>query len=100
MPRKIYLTEPLSLLLEADIRRYINHFPKSSLLSPDVLTNMAHSYACFIEKATNKFIKGQIEHGGDLRDRNLNQELSLELQDLFWYGPFGAANWSDKKHED
>jgi hypothetical protein len=41
----------------------------------------------------NKFIKGQQEHGGDIRDRKLDDELYQEQIDTFWYN--AARYWKD-----
>lgn len=75
---------------------YLNQVDKDKVLTADVKKNMVNSYAVFIEQATAKFIRGQDEHGGDIRDRDLNKEMSAELIDLFFYGPFGAQNWPAK----
>lgn len=90
------ITQPQSIALVPELFDYIDKFPGANKLSDEVKSCMANSYACFIEQATAKFIKGQAEHGGDIRDRDLTIEMSAELIDLFFYGPFGAQNWPTK----
>lgn len=52
---------------------------------------MSESLMIFTKRATEKFIKGQKEHGGDIRDRNLPSELAQEVLDIFWYT--SAQSW-------
>lgn len=53
--------------------------------------DMACSLACFVFDAIDKYEKGQKEHGGDVRDRNLKSEICKETIDLFWYNE--ALDW-------
>lgn len=94
MPLK--LTNPQSLILYSQLTTYISAVDSKHSLTEEVKRNMAHSLAAFIEIGVDKFIAGQKEHGGDLRDRNLVDELGAEQIDSFWYGPFGAMNWPVK----
>jgi len=96
MDSKININNPQSLLLYAQIEDYINKLDFYNRLTTEVKRNMARSLAAFTEQSVTKFIAGQKEHGGDLRDRNLPAELSAEQIDSFWYGPFGAMNWPAK----
>ena len=90
------LTNPQSLLLYTQLEDYISKLDFYNRLTPEVKRNMATSLASFTEQSVTKFIAGQKEHGGDLRDRNLSTELAAEQIDSFWYGPFGAMNWPAK----
>lgn len=42
----------------------------------------------FVVCSVDKFVKGQKEHGGDIRDRDLNREMMNEIIDLFHYLSF------------
>lgn len=64
------------------------------ILSQDTIDKMSYSLAVFQCKAIAKFIKGQKEHGGNLADRNLDEEISMECIDTFWYNE--AKAWKDK----
>jgi len=96
MDSKINITNPQSLLLYTQVEDYITKLDCYNRLTTEVKRNMARSLAAFTEQSVTKFIAGQKEHGGDLRDRNLPAELSAEQIDSFWYGPFGAMNWPAK----
>ena len=52
---------------------------------------MSDSLTAFVIEAVEKYEQGQVEHGGDLRDRNHREEIAAETIDLFWYT--AAANW-------
>ena len=60
-------------------------------IHPFVQELMAASLADFCEKAVRKYIQGQYEHGGDIRDRDLDIEINHETIDLFWYT--SAKSW-------
>lgn len=47
---------------------------------------MAKSLEKFCIRAINKFIAGQKHHGGDIRNRDLAEEMANEHVDMFWYG--------------
>lgn len=64
------------------------------ILSTDTIAKMSYSLAVFQYKAIAKFINGQKEHGGNLADRNLDEEISMEHIDLFWYNE--AKAWKAK----
>lgn len=66
------------------------HGPKAQVSVP-VQDLMSDDLVRFVEKAIEKFIKGQVEHGGDIRDRNLDHELMQETIDSFWYN--SAKKW-------
>jgi len=60
-------------------------------LDPIQVDLMSTSLALFIDSAIDKFLKGQLEHGGDIRDRDLDEEIKNEHIDLFWYNE--ARKW-------
>lgn len=90
------ITNPQTLLLHTQLEDYISKLDIKNNLTAEVKRNMARSLASFTELSVSKFIAGQAEHGGDLRDRDLSKELAAEQIDSFWYGPFGAMSWLDK----
>ena len=82
-------------VLRTHIRHIIRTHPEGHLLTPIVQEHMANSLSDFTLHAVNKFIEGQKEHGGDIRDRNLSKEFNKELIDLIWY--WMASSWDDSK---
>ena len=75
----------IAISLMIDIRDTDQH------LSESTQADMAYSLTNFVIDATDKFIKGQIEHGGELQNRDLAKEIKQEQIDLFWYTE--AQNW-------
>lgn len=53
---------------------------------------MAASLADFCCHAIIKYAAGQKEHGGDILDRDLKQEMVSEHIDMFWYQ--SAQQWT------
>lgn len=51
----------------------------------DYLQHFAKEFALRIDSMLIKYRAGQIEHGGDIRDRDLSVEETKEIQDLFIY---------------
>lgn len=47
--------------------------------------DMVMSLAVFVHEAIDKYYKGQIEHGGDICDRDLKREIRQEQIDQFWF---------------
>lgn len=86
------MTQNEIILLNA-IHEYVKkeNFRLGGNLSIEIECGMATSLTDFTMAATEKFIKGQKEHGGDIRDRDLDSEMALELLDLFWYN--SAKSW-------
>lgn len=82
------------------LQKAIKGFDKENVLTEEQTVRMSESLAHFTFAAITKFIAGQKDHGGDLRDRNLMHELAQEQIDSFWYGPFGAMSWPDKDKEE
>jgi hypothetical protein len=76
-------------LLKQSIVHHVNMAaPK---LTPNIKMLMAISLTQFILDATSKFAAGQLEHGGDIRDRDLQAEIYKEQLDTFWYNK--AQSW-------
>ena len=67
-----------------------------NIVSEEISALMAISLENFTVRAIDKFVAGQKEHGGDIRNRNLGIEFAQEVIDQFWYGPFGAMSWPKK----
>lgn len=51
----------------------------------DYLQAFASQFALRIDSMLQKYRQGQIEHGGDIRDRDLTHEETKEILDLFIY---------------
>jgi len=96
-PRNNISQEDLKLL-KAAISRIIrkqNPFHDTNpILTNEVIELMSCSLGDFILESTDKFIRGAIKHGGDIRDRNLKTELHEEFLDTFWYT--SAQQWPTK----
>lgn len=58
----------------------------SELVPFEIRIMMSFSLTCYTIRSINKFIAGQVEHGGDIRSRNLPHERRQEGTDSFWYG--------------
>lgn len=65
-------------------------------LPVELKENMVISLGDFIRDSLDKYIAGQKEHGGDLRDRNLDEEIRKEQIDMFWYSE--AKKWKGEKN--
>ena len=96
IPKQIRL-KSATLDLIPRLTEYITYFDnlQGPTLSSEVRRNMAISLANFIEKSTVKFINGQVEHKGDIRDRDLAKEMQQEIIDMFWYKE-AMLNWPSK----
>ena len=66
-------------------------------LSHNDKQKMAESLAIFCIRAIDKFIAGQKKHGGNIIDKNLDEEIYQELLDLYWY--LNAKTWKEKNNE-
>jgi len=82
--------------LLAEVHDYIDTLNKSEgePLNSETVVNMSNSLTTFLEQATLKFIAGQKEHGGDIRNRDLDEEMRKEHIDLFWYAE--AKGWGSQ----
>lgn len=81
----------MSLLTSFDMLELINNLDHDKVLTPEAKLLMAKSLMKFNHDAIRKFIAGQKEHGGDIRERDLKQEMYKEHIDLFWY--HAADTW-------
>jgi hypothetical protein len=80
-------------LLQSAIGSYIRMHDPKYVLNPHVRKHLEHTMTMLVHDMTEKFIKGQLEHGGDIRDRNLKKELRNEIIDLLFYS--AAQDWKD-----
>ena len=55
------------------------------------IRQMSESLSDFVLTAVEKFYNGFLEHGGDLKDVDLDQEIAKEAIDIFWYN--AAKKW-------
>lgn len=80
-------TEPPTCrdFLRARILKLINEKDSTSILSDDTRLKMSAGLAVFIDLAIDKFLKGQLEHGGQLESRDLDRDMGFEIIDLMWY---------------
>jgi len=68
------------------LRRHVDEEDKAAnVLSNEQRVFLASALAKFVTHATEKFIIGQKEHGGDITDRHLVAELQRELIDAWFY---------------
>lgn len=74
---------------------FIAELDTNNVLNDATIQKMAASLDYFCSQAILKFIKGQIEHGGNITDRDLNKEIFNETIDLFWYNE--ASYWIKQK---
>ena len=54
-------------------------------LDEDYLQSFLTNFALRVDGVLQKYRAGQLEHGGDLRDRDLRRERSMEIDDLLVY---------------
>lgn len=54
-------------------------------LDEEYLETFLNNFALRIDGILQKYRAGQLEHGGDLRDRDLKRERSQEIDDLLVY---------------
>jgi len=54
-------------------------------LEEDYLENLATQFALRFDSIFQKYRQGQLEHGGDIRDRDLMREIRMEIDDLLVY---------------
>jgi len=89
---KSKISHPKSILILPEINEFINSLDINHVISKEVRENMAFSLTRFLEHSIAKYIKGQEEHGGDIRDRDLAFEIEQEFYDTFWYNE-AMHNW-------
>jgi len=54
-------------------------------LDEEYLETFLNNFALRIDGILQKYRQGQLEHGGDIRDRDLGRERSQEIDDLVVY---------------
>lgn len=54
-------------------------------LDDEYLENFLTNFALRVDNIFQKYRQGQLEHGGDIRDRDLKRERSQEIDDLLVY---------------
>lgn len=86
-------SELFTTILEEVVNQ--NNTNSPLVLPPDKEHRIARQLAFFVTQAIEKYINGQKEHGGDLRDRDLPLELHKEILDLFWYN----SEQLEKRHD-
>ena len=62
------------------------------LVRDDVINDMTR----FVIQGTRKYLSGQLEHGGTISDRDLDNEIDQEITDLFFYH---SANKRKQQHK-
>lgn len=77
-----YTPQALHDCIMLEIKKLDN---EKQVLSTSMRYWMSRHLEKFVYKAIVKFIKGQIEHGGDIRNRDTLADLAQEHTDSFWY---------------
>lgn len=72
------------VFVDAICRRVHEHFDSTDMPS-DFTDAFGPVFAQAIDNVLAKFAKGQKEHGGDIRDRDLEHDETQEIMDLFLY---------------
>lgn len=54
-------------------------------LDEEYLDTFLNNFALRIDSILQKYRAGQLEHGGDIRDRDLGRERSMEMDDMIVY---------------
>lgn len=69
---------------QAVIERVKQRFADTGM-PPDFTERFGPAFAMAMDTMLAKFAKGQEEHGGDIRDRDLRSEMTNEINDLMLY---------------
>lgn len=81
--------ERLEPYVHTIVSEQIRSSEKPELFTVERVDQMAYALTRFIIQSTEKYAKGQIEHGSNavdgLEDRDLQGEMAQEIQDMFWY---------------
>lgn len=82
----------LSITDESTLTTFLNAFQERGRyhlgdldLDEEYLDTFLSNFALRIDGILQKYRAGQLEHGGDIRDRDLSRERSLEIDDLVVY---------------
>lgn len=73
-----------AVFVDAIGRRIREHFERTDMPA-DFIEKFIPVFAQSVDNALIKFAKGQREHGGDIRDRDLEADETQEIMDLFLY---------------
>lgn len=73
-----------TIFVDAVSRRVRDHFEETDM-PIDFIQQFGPVYAQAIDNALAKFAAGQLKHGGDIRDRDLEADEEQEIIDLFMY---------------
>lgn len=87
------ITTAQIIALKTSLASAITMADKENIISPARRDQMAEALTLFCIKAVAKYYKGQLEHGGDLADRQLDAEIEAEIIDLLWYHE--AKKWKN-----
>ena len=72
--------------LQAEIYNTIVILDDMCIIKPLDRNIMAEALESFVILSTTKYIKGQLEHGGNLIEHiDLTKCMKEEVMDLFWY---------------
>jgi len=83
--------------IAAGICNYIHMKDVESIgITCDIQLELAATLTNFVEKAVDKFIAGQREHGGSITDCDLDSAIEEEMIDTFWYTQ--AKKWQKKNY--
>ena len=87
--------ENLQQFIRASVSELIRTSEAPDLFTVERSEQMSKALSHFVVQSTEKYIKGQIEHGSNavdgLETRDLQGEMAQEIQDMFWYNT--AALW-------
>lgn len=72
------------MLAKAIEARFLHHVADTDI-PPDAIPQWSAVLTQFVDDCMAKFAAGQREHGGDLRTRDVRNEIKQEIRDLIWY---------------
>jgi hypothetical protein len=79
------MTESIRNEIKQAIEDFLWNEDKNEVLTEEKIKDLAELYVSFVERAGQKYIRGQEEHGGNLGDRDCAKELFHELVDGVHY---------------
>jgi hypothetical protein len=85
--------------LTSAIRSRICNLDANTVLTDEQVHELTQGFADFIDKGTEKYIRGQKEHGGSLHQRNCVAELRNELLDMHHYLTAVENSQNSKEHK-
>lgn len=84
-PTPLIIETHFDVLRKAIIERFRHHLQDIADCPQDYPETFGNELAQWCEDAMLKFADGQREHGGDLRDRDVEADARQEDIDRFWY---------------